>query len=118
MNVLFKKRHNPNKTVVYISVGFSIVTIALILVEWFLFTPILQYFTLFYGSYFGYYAVRDIWDDCVKETKQGSDATACHALYSCCKPKCVGVQFLILAIIFQFAGIYLALVWMTQNTIV
>ena len=55
--------HKPNKTVVYISIGFSIITIGAILIDWFVYDPFLQYVTLFYGVFFGYYAIRDIWDD-------------------------------------------------------
>jgi hypothetical protein len=109
--------HNPNQLVVKISIGFSVITVAAILIDWFVFDPFLQYFTLYYGCFFGYYAVRDIWDDCVKENKEGSDSMACHALYSCCKPRCVGIQFLIVGFLFQVVGIYLALVWLSQNDI-
>lgn len=48
---------------VYISIGFSIFTIGAILIDWLVFHPFLQYFTLFYGVFLGYYAVRDTWDD-------------------------------------------------------
>jgi hypothetical protein len=61
--LLCTSSHNPNKTVVYISIGFSILTIGVILIDWFLIDPFLQYFTLFYGVFFGYYAIKDIWDD-------------------------------------------------------
>ena len=59
----FANSHNPNKVVVFISVGFSIFTIAAILIDWFVIDPFLQYFTLFYGVFFGYYAIRDTYDD-------------------------------------------------------
>ena len=49
--------------VVFISIGFSILTIAAIVIDWFLIDPFLQYFTLFYGVFFGYYAIRDTYDD-------------------------------------------------------
>lgn len=56
-------RHNPNRTVVYISLGFTTITLVAIVIDWFWFDPFLQYITLFYGTFLGYYAVRDIWDD-------------------------------------------------------
>jgi len=55
--------HKPNKTVIFLSIGFSVITIAVILIDWFVIDPFLQFFTLFYGVFFGYYAIRDIWDD-------------------------------------------------------
>lgn len=70
---------------------------------------------LFYGVFFGYYAVRDIWDDTVKETRDGSDAVACNKLISCCLPRCVGIQFMLMAILFQILGIYLAIVWLVTT---
>jgi Peptidase M50B-like len=70
---------------------------------------------LFYGVFFGYYAVRDIWDDTVKETRDGSDAVACHKLIKCCSPRCVGIQFLLVAFAFQVIGVYLAIVWLVST---
>jgi hypothetical protein len=70
---------------------------------------------LFYGVFFGYYAIRDIWDDTIKETKEGSDAMACHKLISCCLPRCVGVQFMLVSLSFQVIGIYLAIVWLVTT---
>jgi Peptidase M50B-like len=107
--------YKPNNVVVYMSIGFCIVTFAIIYVDWFVFDPILPYFTLWYGVFFGYYGIRDIWDDTIKETKEGSDAVACHNYMKCCLPKCVGMQFMILGLIFQVVGIYLALVWLLSR---
>jgi hypothetical protein len=59
----FAISHNPNKVVVVISIGFFIFAIAAILIDWFVIDPFLQYFTLFYGVFFGYYAIRDTYDD-------------------------------------------------------
>lgn len=107
--------YNPNKTVVYISIGFSILTILAIIIDWFVIDPFLQYVVLFYGVFFGYYAIRDTWDDTVKETKDGSDAVACHEYTKCCLPRCVGIQFMLVGLIFQGLGIYLALVWLVST---
>lgn len=70
---------------------------------------------LFYGVFFGYYAIRDIWDDTLKETREGSDAVACHELYKCCLPRCVGFQFMAVSLVFQVLGIYLAMVWLVTT---
>lgn len=96
-----------------LSLGFTVITATFVALEYFVISPILQYFILFYGVFFGYYAVRDIWDDTVARDTEESDAEMCTRSFPMCRPaKCVGVQFLIMAIIFQFAGFYLALVWM------
>jgi Peptidase M50B-like len=79
------------------------------------FSPLLEYFTLFYGVFLGYYACKDIWDDVVTRDSEGSDAQACHLLYPCCLPRCVGVQFLIVGVAFQFVGLYLGLVWLINT---
>ena len=51
----------------------------------------------------------------IKETKDGSDAVACHEYTKCCLPRCVGVQFMLVGLIFQGLGIYLALVWLVTT---
>jgi hypothetical protein len=122
--------------VVCISLGFTIITFTAVFIEWFVFDPILPYVTLFYGVFIGYYSLRDIYEDCilpdeigeeedlVNSTKrgaliahndEGSDAMACHKLIPCCLPRCVGVQFWLIAFSFQVLGIYLALVWLVST---
>jgi hypothetical protein len=51
----------------------------------------------------------------VTRNSEGSDAQACHKMWPCCMPRCVGVQFLILAIIFQVLGLWLAMVWLVST---
>ena len=53
----------PSKVVVQLSFAFTIITIGVVLLDWLVFDPLLQYFILFYGVFFGYYACRDVWDD-------------------------------------------------------
>jgi hypothetical protein len=54
--------------------------------------------------------------DLIRRTADGSDAVACSKVCPCCLPKCVGVQFWLIAVTFQVLGLYLALVWMlTQD---
>jgi hypothetical protein len=101
--------------VVFLSLGFSTITLLAIFIEWFVFDPILPYVTLFYGVFVGFYSVRDIYDDLVTRTAEGSDAQACHQLIPCCLPRCVGVQFWVLAFVFQVLGIYCALVWLVST---
>ena len=51
----------------------------------------------------------------MKRTVEGSDSHACFKLIPCCLPRLVGLQFGIVALIFQALGLYLALVWMTTS---
>ena len=106
---------SPNKLVVGLSLCFSALLLGFIFIEWFVFDPILEYVTLFFGVFIGMYSVRDIYDDLITRTAEGSDAVACHQLYPCCLPRCVGVQFWLVGFTFQVVGLYLALVWMVTD---
>ena len=53
---------SPNKIVVCLTVGFTILFGIALYVEWFVFEPFLGYFTLFFGVFIGYYSVFDIYD--------------------------------------------------------
>lgn len=112
--VLRQYRYKPNKLVVKISVAFTVINVACLLVEWRLFNPFLEYISLFYGVFVGWYSVRDVYDDTVKQTAAGSDAVACSQAFPCCRPRCVGVQFLVMALVFQVVGVYLGVVWMVS----
>jgi hypothetical protein len=101
--------------VVLLSLFFSSINLLFIFLEWFVFDPILPYLTLFYGVFVGFYSVRDIYDDLVVRTAEGSDAQACHKLIPCCLPRCVGVQFWIVAFCFQVLGLYFAMVWLVST---
>ena len=61
--------------------------------------------------------MKDIYDDLVTRTAEGSDAVACNQMWPCCLPRCVGVQFWFIAFAFQVLGLYLALVFMVSNGI-
>jgi len=105
-------RYSPNKLLVGLNIGFIVITLAATMVEWFLFDPFLQFVTLFYGVFIGWYGIMDIWDDTISRTVEGSDAYACYQMWKCCLPRCVGVQFAILAIICQCGGLYFAMLSM------
>ena len=49
-------------TVVGLSLGFSGLLLGAIFIEWFVFDPFLEFFTLFFGVFIGFYSVRDIYD--------------------------------------------------------
>ena len=54
--------YRPNMTVVGLSLGFSGLLLGAIFIEWFVFDPFLEFFTLFFGVFIGFYSVRDIYD--------------------------------------------------------
>jgi hypothetical protein len=107
--------YSPNKVLVFVCIGFIFLTLTVILLDWLVFTPIVEYVTLFYGVFIGWYGIMDIWDDTISRTVEGSDAYACFQMWKCCMPRCVGVQFAVLAIICQVAGLYFALVGLTGD---
>ena len=113
--MLYNQSYKPNGIVVGISLAFTALNALVIFLDWFVYTPIIEYLALFYGVFIGYYSVIDIYDDLVTRTAEGSDAVACHQLIPCCHPRCVGVQFWIVAFAFQVAGLYLALVWQVSD---
>jgi Peptidase M50B-like len=98
-----------------ISLAFTALNILAIVIDWVVFSPMVEFLALFYGVFIGYYSVWDIYDDLVTRTAEGSDAVACHQLVPCCFPRCVGVQFWIVAFLFQVVGLYIALVWQVSN---
>lgn len=105
----------PNFWLVVLNLFFSAVTIGFILIDWLVYDPLVQFVTLYYGVFIGSFSVYDIYDDLITRTVEGSDAHACHQLIPCCLPRCVGVQWAIVAIAFQGLGMYLALVWFTST---
>jgi len=107
--------YSPNSTLVKVSVFFIIVTGIFMFLDWYVYDPILQYVTLYYGVTIGFFSVYDIYDDLITRTVEGSDAHACHQLIPCCFPRCVGVQFIIVALAFQALGLYFALLWLVQE---
>lgn len=108
--------YSPNRTMVFLNLFYAVVTLAFIMVEWYIFTPILHFVTLLYGVFLSTYAVADIFNHLVVRSQPGSDA---YAMYEesvhCCQPRCIGVTWMILAIVMQFFGIWLALILMSNE---
>jgi hypothetical protein len=102
---------------IYLCIAFILITLAFLLMDWLVFDPLIQYLTLFYGTFIGWYGIMDIWDDTISRTVEGSDAFACHTMWPCCLPRCVGVQFALCAIVFQALGLYFAFVWLSDDNI-
>ncbi|KAL7488957.1 hypothetical protein ACHAW6_014545 [Cyclotella cf. meneghiniana] len=108
----------PNRIMVWLSVGFIVLTTGFIFLDRFVFHPMLQYLTLYYGVFIGSFSIFDIYDDLVTRTSEGSDAYACsRELVPCCLPRFIGLQFVVMAFGFLAVGLYLALVWMTTSSI-
>lgn len=113
--MLISLRYSPNGILIMLTLAFTVITALFIFLDWFVFNPLVQYLILYYGVFIGSFSVYDIYDDLITRTVEGSDAHACHKLIPCCLPRCVGVQFAVLALAFQALGVYLALVWMTST---
>ncbi|KAL3786059.1 hypothetical protein HJC23_003907 [Cyclotella cryptica] len=108
----------PSRIVVWVSVGFIVLTTGFIFLDRFVFHPLLQYLTLYYGVFIGSFSIYDIYDDLVTRSSEGSDAYACsRELVPCCLPRFIGLQFVVMALGFLALGLYLALVWMTTISI-
>ena len=107
--------YSPNKTMVLLNLGYAIITIGFVCVEWYLFTPILTYVILFYGVFIGTYAIFDIYDDLCKRTVVGSDAYACYQIMPCCLPRFVGLQWALCALFLQIFGVWFAIVLMSDE---
>jgi predicted CDP-diglyceride synthetase/phosphatidate cytidylyltransferase len=113
-----KYSKSPNKLLVGLCLGFMAFTLLFLLLDWLVpLDPLVQYVTLFYGVFIGWYGIMDIWDDTISRTVEGSDAHACFKMWPCCLPRCVGVQFAVCAILFQALGLYIALVSLTNDNL-
>lgn len=108
-------RYSPNRLLMWLCLAFILITAGLVFIEWFVFHPLLEFVTLFYGVFLGWYGIRDIWDDTISRTVEGSDADACYKMWPCCLPRCVGIQFALLALGCQALGLYFALVSLVGN---
>lgn len=62
MTALF---YSPNKTMTYLNLGFALATAGFIFVDWFLFTPLIQFVCLYYGVSIGSFSVYDTIEDTV-----------------------------------------------------
>lgn len=106
----------PNKVVIHIILAFTLVTLGPILIDWLVIDPFLQYFTLFYGVFFGQYACKDIWEDTVANDKEGSDSMRCFEVHKCFgSAKRIGYIYLVLAVLLHIIGFYMGLVWMSST---
>jgi hypothetical protein len=97
--------YSPNKTMVILAVFYSIFTFVCIWIEWYVYTPLLHFVILYFGVFMSIIAVNDIIGHTVLRASLGSDAYALYEDYGrCCMPRCVGVSWLIIAILLQVAA--------------
>jgi hypothetical protein len=81
-------RYSPNALLVGLCIGFIVVTLAVVLIEWLVFEGILEYITLFYGTFIGYVAVLVLRSHCFFKVRpvgnriwtSGSDFSITHVL--------------------------------------
>ncbi|CAJ1945502.1 unnamed protein product [Cylindrotheca closterium] len=110
--------YKPNRVLVFVTVFYIILTIAVVAVEWFYFTPCLTYLTLGYGVFLGTFAELDIFNHLILHSIPSSDS---YSIYEesgqsvCCMPRCVGISWLIVAIGFQLFSLYVALILMSEE---
>jgi hypothetical protein len=108
--------YSPNRVLVILCTVYALVTVGIILVEWYWFTPVLAFVTLFFGVFLGVCAVTDIFRHLILRSQPGSDS---YTLYEesgkCCPPRCIGCVWLLTAIVMQFTGIWLALILMSEE---
>jgi hypothetical protein len=65
----------------------------------------------------GIVAIGHIYTDTIKRVAKGSDAYACYeeVCNRCCSPRCIGIQWILLAFIFQIIGACVALAQMSDE---
>jgi hypothetical protein len=110
--------YKPNRVLIVIILIYVVLTIAMVVIEWCYFSPSLTYLILLYGVFLGTFAEVDIFNHLILHSIPSSDA---YSIYeesgksACCKPRCVGVSWLLVAIFFQLFGIYLALILLSEE---
>ena len=53
--------YSPNRLLVTLCLSFIVITLGVLLLDWFVFDPLIQYLTLLYGTFIGWYGIMDIW---------------------------------------------------------
>lgn len=118
ISLLLALCYSPNRTMVILNLGYSILLILFLLVDWFVYTPLLQFVILFFGVFVGIIAVSDIHSDTILRSVEGSDSHACtQEVWGICPPRCIGLQWILYAVFFQLFGIWIALVEMSNECV-
>lgn len=61
--MLISLRFSPNGMLVGLTLGFSLFTLLFIFLDWFVFDPLLQYVTLYYGVFIGSFSVCKFFEE-------------------------------------------------------
>jgi hypothetical protein len=100
--------YSPNRTMVVIALFYSITTSAFLWIEWYIYSPLIQYVILFYGVFMSFIAIVDIFGHTVAKSSPGSDAYSLYEEYGgCCFPRCVGFTWFICALLLQISAFIL-----------
>mmetsp|Transcript_20752 Transcript_20752/g.37417 ORF Transcript_20752/g.37417 Transcript_20752/m.37417 type:complete len:304 (+) Transcript_20752:149-1060(+) len=116
LSLLVTLFYSPNKVLVYLCLGYTILNVTVAILDYMWYSPLLQFLILYYGVTVGMFSIVDIHADTVVTEHKGSDAYACsQEVWPCCTSRCIGLQWVLLACFFQLIGIWLALVAMSQE---
>jgi hypothetical protein len=113
-----KKNESETESKVWtvrLCLGFIALTTVFILLDRFLFHPLLQFLTLYYGVFIGSFAIYDLYDDLFVRGFEQSDTYTCNELVPCCLPRYSALLFIFIALGLLALGSYLALVWMVST---
>lgn len=118
VSMLLTLCYSPNELLVRLCMAYSIINCGVLLMEFYVYSPILQFLILYYGVTIGMFAITDIYEDTVMRSVSGSDAHACSTeVWICCAPQFIGFQWAIMAIAFQIIGIWIAIVEMSEECV-
>jgi len=108
--------YHPNQLTVGICLGYTIVNVAVAVLDYYWYDLLLQCLFLYYGVTIGIFSIADTYDDTVRRENKGSDSVACsQEVWPCCSSKFIGLQWALLAIFFQCTGMWFALVAMSPE---
>lgn len=119
--LLISLLYKPNRTMIYLIIMYTLLILLLIYIEWYKETwpPMMQFIILFFGVYLSWISIYDIYRDTICRIVERSDSYACHTEVCCnnkycCSSQCIGIQWILIAILFQWFGIWIALVQMSN----
>lgn len=116
LSLLVALCYSPNRTMVILAIIYSVTTFGFIWIEWYYYTPLIQYVILFFGVFMSFIAIVDIFGHTVVKARPGSDAYALYEEYgSCCLPRCVGLVWFVSAIILQVGAFALDFMLLSEE---
>lgn len=116
LSLLVALCYSPNKLTVALCLGYAVVNLVVALLDYYWYHLLLQCLFLYYGVTIGLFSIADTYDDTVMRENKGSDSVACSKeVWPCCSPKCIGLQWALLAVCFQCIGMWFALVAMSPE---